>query len=219
MSLQLALKHRQNKSQRQRIIVFSCSPIVEDEKSLVKLAKRLKKININVDIIAFGEPSEDTVKKLTSFNEAVKSADSSYFGVIPPGPNLLSDTLLATPLLANEGVGGTAGQETGDTGGGGQQFEFGVNPEVDPELALALRMSYEEEKARQEREKAKEAEDAAKSKLDDIPEADEKTALLSVEDKPKDDDLNPDAASSSSSSKKPAPEGNNRHDPDDMDTA
>ena len=36
-------------------------------------------------------------------------------------------------------------------GGGGAAFEFGVDPNIDPELALALRISMEEERQRQER--------------------------------------------------------------------
>ena len=36
------------------------------------------------------------------------------------------------------------------TGGGG--FEFGVDPNDDPELALALRVSMEEQRARQQAE-------------------------------------------------------------------
>ena len=44
---------------------------------------------------------------------------------------------------------------TGDGGGAGYaatggEFDFGVDPNLDPELALALRMSMEEERARQE---------------------------------------------------------------------
>jgi 26S proteasome regulatory subunit N10 len=39
----LALKHRQNKNQRQRVIVFVGSPIAEEESVLVKLGKKLKK--------------------------------------------------------------------------------------------------------------------------------------------------------------------------------
>ena len=41
---QLALKHRQNKNQKQRIVLFVGSPISEDEKALVRLGKKLKKI-------------------------------------------------------------------------------------------------------------------------------------------------------------------------------
>ena len=38
---QLALKHRQNKNQRQRIVVFVGSPIENDEKDLVKIFNQL----------------------------------------------------------------------------------------------------------------------------------------------------------------------------------
>ncbi|KAL8643764.1 MAG: hypothetical protein Q9210_007564 [Variospora velana] len=153
----LALKHRQNKSQRQRIIVFTCSPIAESEAQLVKLAKRMKKNNISIDFIAFGDLEPENTKKLEVFNENIKGGDGSHLAVIPPGPSLLSDTLVTTPILSADGVAprGGADEAGADSGGGG--FEFGVDPSTDPELAIALRMSMEEEKARQEREdKAKE---------------------------------------------------------------
>jgi 26S proteasome regulatory subunit N10 len=183
----LALKHRQNKSQKQRIIVFTCSPIEEDEKALVKLAKRMKKTGISIDVIAFGELGEDTVKKLEAFSENVQNAEGSYLAVIHPSSNLLSDSLVTTPILGGDGSSGGAGSggagaESGDAGG--NSFEFGVDPSVDPELALALRMSYEEEKARQEKEKkAKEAAEG-KTNLEGIAEGDEKQPLLDEEGKP-----------------------------------
>ena len=45
----LALKHRQNKSQRQRVVVFAGSPVAEDEATLVRLGKKLKKNNVAVE--------------------------------------------------------------------------------------------------------------------------------------------------------------------------
>ena len=171
----------------------------------------MKKSNINVDLIAFGEPDESTEKKLREFHEQVKSADGSFFAVIPPGPHLLSDTLLSTSLLENEGVGttGGAGGSGGEAGGmGDNSFEFGVNPEVDPELALALRMSYEEEKARQEKEKKAKEEAEAKTKLEDIPEGDEKQPLLSGEE-----------GAESSKEKEEGDEKKSDKDQDKMDTA
>jgi 26S proteasome regulatory subunit N10 len=148
----------------------------------------MKKNTISVDIVAFGEPDEATEKKLKEFHNNVNSSEGCFFGVIPPGPNLLSDTLLSTDLLAQDGVGqsGGAGGSGGDGGASGENaFEFGVNPEVDPELALALRMSYEEEKARQEkaRQEQEDADKRAGNKLEDIAEADEKQPLLSEEKK------------------------------------
>ena len=170
IKLQLALKHRQNKSQRQRIIVFTCSPIDEDEKSLIKLAKRMKKNNISIDFVAFGDLEPENTKKLEAFNENIKGGDGSHLAIIPPGPSLLSDHLVSTPILAGDGVAprGEPGID-GGAGGGGGDFEFGVDPTTDPELALALRMSMEEEKARQEKEGKKEGE-GAEPTLEGIPE-------------------------------------------------
>ncbi|KAJ3250641.1 hypothetical protein HDU77_006469 [Chytriomyces hyalinus] len=142
---QLALKHRQNKNQRQRIIVFVGSPIPEDEKSLVKLGKKLKKNNIALDVINFGEDAVNT-PKLEALINAVNSSDNSHLVTIPPGPHVLSDILISSPILADEDGAPPAGFSAG--GGGG--FEFGVDPTLDPELALALRISMEEERARQE---------------------------------------------------------------------
>lgn len=72
---QLALKHRQNKNQRQRIIAFIGSPISTDDKALVRLAKKLKKNNVAVDIISFGEEDLNG-EKLKSFVDTVQSSEN-----------------------------------------------------------------------------------------------------------------------------------------------
>lgn len=145
---QLALKHRQNKNQRQRIIVFLGSPLETDEKSLVRLAKKLKKNNVAVDVVSFGEDDIND-PLLRTFVDTLNSSDNSHLLSIPSGANmLLSDAILSSAILAGEdGVppGGMAGGEAG----GSNQFEFGVDPSLDPELAMALRISMEEERARQ----------------------------------------------------------------------
>ncbi|KFY12486.1 hypothetical protein V491_06780 [Pseudogymnoascus sp. VKM F-3775] len=151
----LALKHRQNNTQRMRIIVFTCSPIAEDEKSLVKLAKKMKKHAVSIDFIAFGDIDDDVTKKLQAFNENVKSGEGSHLTIIPPGPGLLSDQLIASPILNGDGSG--AGGAGGEGGAGAGGFEFGFDPSADPELALALRMSMEEDEARQKRQREAEA--------------------------------------------------------------
>ncbi|KAF7594990.1 hypothetical protein BBP40_007588 [Aspergillus hancockii] len=163
----LALKHRSEKSQRQRIVVFSCSPIEEDEKTLVKLAKKMKKINISIDVIAFGDLESDQTKKLEAFVESVKGGDGSHLAIIPPGPNLLSEELQMTPILGGDGAG--AG-DAGAGGGGSGEFGFEDAAENDPELAFALRLSLEEEKNRQEKEKREREEQEGKVNLDNIPE-------------------------------------------------
>ncbi|GFO36529.1 26S proteasome non-ATPase regulatory subunit 4 [Plakobranchus ocellatus] len=140
----LALKHRQGRNHKLRIVVFVGSPVEADEKELVKVAKRLKKEKVNVDVVNFGEEGVNT-DKLTAFVNAINGKDgsSSHLVTVPPGP-MLSDALLSSPVIVGEdGAGATM------TGAG---FEFGVDPNEDPELALALRVSMEEQRARQEKE-------------------------------------------------------------------
>ena len=145
----------------------------EDEKTLVKLAKKMKKNNVSIDFVCFGEIEDDVTKKLQAFNDNVKSGDGSHLAIIPPGPGLLSDQLLMSPILNGDGsvnMGGMGGVDGGD---GGQSFEFGIDPSSDPELALALRMSMEEEKARIEKKQKEEVEAATKAGLPEIKEDDE----------------------------------------------
>ncbi|TFK88062.1 hypothetical protein K466DRAFT_662577 [Polyporus arcularius HHB13444] len=150
----LALKHRSNKNLRQRIVVFIGSPLegqAADEKFMVKLAKRLKKNNVAVDIVAFGDGIEEGERSiLKTFIDNITTGDNSHYLSVPPGAHLLSDMVLTSPILAGdrgipEEAMGDAGGPSGATGG----FEFGVDPSLDPELAMALRMSMEEEQARQ----------------------------------------------------------------------
>ncbi|KAJ3496199.1 hypothetical protein NLG97_g2830 [Lecanicillium saksenae] len=180
----LALKHRQNRSQRQRIIVFVCSPIEETEKELKTLAKKMKKGNISVDFILFGDLDDDATKtKLEAFNEEVKGSEGSHFVVIPPSSKLLSDQLVSSPILLGENASSGGG---GGMGGGNEEFEFGFDPALEPELALALRMSMEEEKARQEKRAREEEEAATKASLEAI--AEEGSGSGSKKDKKDDSD-------------------------------
>ncbi|KAI9698337.1 MAG: hypothetical protein M1820_007499 [Bogoriella megaspora] len=207
----LALKHRQNKSQRQRIIVFTCSPIAEDEKAMEKLAKRMKKNNICIDFIAFGDLSDDTTKKLETFNDNIKGGEGSNLAIIPPGPNLLSDSIVTTPILAGEGMGGGAGMGgAGGEAGPGADNDLGFDPSMDPELAIALRMSLEEENARKERERKEQEEKEGKTNLEGIPEGDEKQPLLNQDGEP---------SGSAESQPNAAGEKKDKDDEDKMDTA
>lgn len=52
-------------------------------------------------------------------------------------------------MQEGSGYGGGGGEEGAAAAGGGGGYEFGVDPNLDPELALALRVSLEEERARQ----------------------------------------------------------------------
>ena len=82
---QLALKHRQNKTLRQRVVVFVGSPL-EDvspdaERAFVRLAKKLKKNNVALDVVAFGDAIEEAGENghsiLRTFVETASSSDNS----------------------------------------------------------------------------------------------------------------------------------------------
>lgn len=71
----------------------------------------------------------------------------------------------STPIFTGgdgEGGSGFAAAAAAAAAGGVSGYDFGVDPNLDPELALALRVSMEEERARQEAAAKKAAEDAAK---------------------------------------------------------
>jgi 26S proteasome regulatory subunit N10 len=146
----LALKHRRNKNGGQRIVAFVGSPIADDEAKLVKLAKNLKKNNIAVDIVSMGE-HEANEPKLKAFMEAVDKNSNSHLVIIPPGV-LPSEVIMSSPIITGGEEGGDVGMGGGGGGGGAAAAAFaeygGVDPSLDPELAMALRASMEEERAR-----------------------------------------------------------------------
>lgn len=72
---------------------------------------------------------EVNTEKLTAFINTLngKEGTGSHLVTVPPGPSL-ADALLSSPILAGEG-GSMMGL-------GASDFEFGVDPSADPELAL-----------------------------------------------------------------------------------
>ncbi|PSS00470.1 26S proteasome non-ATPase regulatory subunit like [Actinidia chinensis var. chinensis] len=166
---QLALKHRQNKKQQQRIIVFVGSPVKYDKKVLEMIGRKLKKNSVALDIVNFGEEDEGKTEKLESLLAAVNNNDSSHIVHVPPGPIALSDVLISTPIFTGDGEGGSgfAAAAAAAAAGGVSDFDYGVDPNLDPELALALRVSMEEERARQEAAAKKAAEEAAKQEKEE----------------------------------------------------
>ena len=164
---QLALKHRQNKNLRQRIIVFVGSPLsgqAAEEPTMVKLAKKLKKNNVAVDFVAFGDGIEEgPLNVLRTFSETASTGDNSYvinltldptplsdgrsrhYIAVPPDQLLLSDALISSAVLAADRglpdeLMGEAGPSGQGEGGGTTQFEFGVDPSLDPELAMVCNL-------------------------------------------------------------------------------
>lgn len=117
---------------------------------LVKIGKKLKKNNVALDVVSFGH-DDANAEKLEAFVAAVDSNENSHLVTVPAG-TILSDMLFGSPIFHPDGTagygGGAAGGAGGADGAGGDGFDF-VDPNIDPELALALRVSLEEERARQ----------------------------------------------------------------------
>eukprot|EP01105_Mastigella_eilhardi_P013324 TRINITY_DN302_c0_g1_i1.p1 TRINITY_DN302_c0_g1~~TRINITY_DN302_c0_g1_i1.p1 ORF type:complete len:448 (+),score=179.33 TRINITY_DN302_c0_g1_i1:178-1344(+) len=134
----LVLKHRQNKDQAQHIVVFVGSPITHSTEELIAVAKQLRMANISVDVVNFGELEVNT-EKIDKFIENVNKGGNSHHVPVPPGPHMLSDCLISSVILQGEGGAGMAAG--GAAGGPGQEFEFGIDPNLDPELAEAIKES------------------------------------------------------------------------------
>ncbi|MCL4131714.1 UNVERIFIED_CONTAM: hypothetical protein GTU68_008919 [Idotea baltica] len=117
----LALKHRQSKNHKMRIVVFVGSPIKTEEKDVIKIAKRLKKENVNVDIINFGETDENQ-SLLEAFVNTMNGREGtgSHLVTVPPSPHLAA-ALLSSPIIQGEDGSGP----TNFGSGGGFSFRCG----------------------------------------------------------------------------------------------
>jgi len=142
----LALKHRQNRNHKMRIILFVGSPVegVEDSE-FIKLAKKLKKEKVNVDIVCFGEATGES-SVFESFINTLNGQDGTGSNlIVVGGGNNLREALALSPICRADGGTGAPLVNPG-------AFDFGMDGEEDPELALALRVSLEEQRARQRQE-------------------------------------------------------------------
>jgi len=142
----LALKHRQSKNHRQRIVVFLCSPLQETEQELVKLAKKLKKENVNIDVVNFGENNENN-ERLAKFIETLNGKNTTevkcHLINVAAGTNL-------NDAIRNSSICGE--QQSSAPVDSGNPDDWMNDPNMDPELAMALRISLEESRARQQQE-------------------------------------------------------------------
>ena len=109
---------------------------------MIKLAKRLKKEKVYVDIVNFGE-DEVNQKKLLDFIETLNGT-GSHLVTVPPG-TVLHESLASSPIIAGE-------DGSGALAGSGLGLEFGLDAVDDPDLIYALRVSMEDQRMRQEQE-------------------------------------------------------------------
>lgn len=82
-----------------RIVLFIGSPLVADEGEIVKLAKRLKKEKVNVDIVSFGDHQKNN-DLLTAFINALNGKDGtgSHLVSVPRGSQL-QEALISSPII------------------------------------------------------------------------------------------------------------------------
>lgn len=154
----LALKNRPNRSQEQRIVLFLCSPADADIDKLRALGATFKRNSVKIDIVSFGYQENDAA--LTALFEAVNSNGTSHYISVPSELGSLTDYLINTPIFQS----GESVAQPGHLG------EFGgVDPNLDPELAMAIRISLEEAKAREVQRNPGEAEPANQPEADAQP--------------------------------------------------
>ncbi|GMF34818.1 unnamed protein product [Phytophthora lilii] len=92
-------------------------------------------LQIAVDVVSMGELGANTAK-LQAFVDAASSNNNSHLVTVPAGV-LPSDVLVSSPVL--HGDDGAAAAAAASSGGGGNDAfaEYGgVDPSMDPELAL-----------------------------------------------------------------------------------
>ena len=150
----LTLKHRQNKNQKQRIIMFVGSPIKHSSDEMVIVGKKLKKYNIAVDIVSFGNLDENR-DQLNQFLKAVNNANNSSITEVPVGDYIV-DNLFSSPIMSELGAYGDIPMEaegfgqpipsnvpaSNQQGVGMSQFERDID--------MAIQNSLLEEQKRQE---------------------------------------------------------------------
>lgn len=160
---QLSLKHRMNKSQRQRIIAFCGHPLDEEQVEFERLGKRLRQNNVAIDVINFANP--ENVPKLQALVDSANKSDNSHFLDVPLGVSMITDVLFTSPILQGEDYGaeamaganapadGSAGMVVDQAAGGANMGQFGgMNYDNDPDMARAIAISMQEMRAQQNEE-------------------------------------------------------------------
>jgi len=130
--------------------MFIGSPIKHSEDELVAIGKKLKKNNIAVNIISYGN-CDINDDKLDKFINAANNNNNSSKVSVFPGANIL-DVLITSSI-----IGADMDDMMGNMGGGEGQQGGNVMPQsqFDIDMQKAYELSNEEEKKRREAEKEK----------------------------------------------------------------
>lgn len=132
------------------MVAFVASPIQETEKELQTLGVRMKKNKVAIDVVSFGEDSENTTKLQTLVNAANSGDNSHYLPVATKPYVILTDELAGSSIFgASMAMGGSAMeddlelairlslQEQGGGGAGGAPAAEGANAAIPAPAAPA----------------------------------------------------------------------------------
>jgi 26S proteasome regulatory subunit N10 len=159
----LTMKHRVNKHQHERLVIFIASAIKDNPEDLYVLARNLRRDNIAVDLVNICCP--ENLQLLQNFHEIVNVENESRLVNYAGGATRLNDALKEGGVL-----------------GGHFATDGGFGDDMDPQMEMVIRMSLEEERKRQEemeRQRATEANQGDQGMvLEETENDDEKTALL-----------------------------------------
>lgn len=125
------MKHRSNKGHSQRILLFVGSPLEAycSQQELTALGKKLKKNGVAVDVVLFGE-IDSSRPLLSAFVEAVNNNDNSRLLIVEASRGI-REALGSSEILRS--------------GAASMDVDGGIDAEMDPELAEAIRLSLEEQ--------------------------------------------------------------------------
>jgi len=143
----MALTNRRYRRCKCKIVVFVGSEVTGvKEAKLVKLAKQLRKENISVDVVSFGAAQVnekllktfvDTLNNVMVNEKLGSQADnSSHLLTVNVGEDLAESVRQSALMKTEEGE-------------GGQDVQYVAGYDNDENLALALRISMEENRARE----------------------------------------------------------------------
>lgn len=124
--------------------MFVGYPLEGNEDDFEDVGMRLKKNNVAIDIVNFAHP--DNVSRLQTLvsaaNQGSEDAPSCHFLDVPAGVTHITDVLITSPILQSEDM--MHGGDGGAAAGGGELAALGIDPNMDPELAEAIRLSMQE---------------------------------------------------------------------------
>jgi len=130
-------------------VVFVGHPInCGNEEDFEDLGMRLKKNNVSVDVINFANP--DNIGRLQAMvdaaNDGSEDQHTCHFLDVPLGCTHITDVMITSPILQSDN--NVGGGPSGDNVDSSDPLAgMGFDPNMDPELAQAIRLSLEEAKA------------------------------------------------------------------------